>query len=111
MRDDRERLQDIQDSIDQIEKYAVQGQDRFQADELIQVWIIHYLQIIGEAASKLSDEFVQKHSDIPWAEIVAFRNILVHEYFRVNLRTIWKVVERDLPDLKIKVGKILQENN
>lgn len=110
MRDDRERLQDIKNSIEQIEKYAVQGQDRFQENELIQVWIIHYLQIIGEAASKLSNEFVEKHSEIPWAEIVAFRNILVHEYFRVNLKTVWKIVERDLPDLKIKVKKILQEN-
>ncbi len=51
---DRERLQDILEAISQIEKYAVRGQEEFQQNELVQVWIIHHLQIIGEASSNLS---------------------------------------------------------
>ncbi len=54
MRNDRERLQDILDSIKQIEKYTVKGFEAFSQDELIQVWFLHHLQIIGEAARSLS---------------------------------------------------------
>ena len=54
MRDEEERLQDILEAISQIEKYAVRGQEEFQQNELVQVWIIHHLQIIGEASSNLS---------------------------------------------------------
>lgn len=103
MRDDRERLRDILEAIAQIEKYAVKGEAEFQQNELIQVWIVHHLQIIGEASSSLSQTLINKYQRLPWAEIVAFRNILVHEYFRVDLKAVWKIVERDLPDLKFKL--------
>ena len=109
MRDDKERLRDILEAIAQIEKYAVQGEAEFQQNELIQVWIVHHLQIIGEASSSLSQALTDKYHRLPWAEIVAFRNILVHEYFRVDLKAVWKIIERDLPDLKIKVEEILED--
>lgn len=109
MRDDKERLQDILEAIAQIEKYAVQGEAEFQQNELIQVWIVHHLQIIGEASSSLSQTLTDKYPRLPWAEIVAFRNILVHEYFRVDLKAIWKIIERDLLDLKIQVEEILED--
>ena len=109
MRDDKERLRDILDAIDQIEKYAVQGEAEFQQNELIQVWIVHHLQIIGEASSSLSQALTDKYPRVPWAEIVAFRNILVHEYFRVDLPAVWKIVERDLPILTNQVEAILKD--
>ena len=102
MRDDQERLQDILEAIAQVERYAIQGQIAFQTDELIQVWIVHHLQIIGEATASLSREFIAQHKDVPWPEIIAFRNILVHEYFRIDLKTVWRVVERDL-DMQFRV--------
>ena len=108
MRDNKERLRDILEAIAQIEKYATQGKEEFQQNELIQVWIVHHLQIIGEASSSLSQELTTKYPRVPWAEIVAFRNILVHEYFRVDLKAVWKIIERDLPDLKNQVEKILE---
>lgn len=111
MRTDHERLQDILEAIAQIERYAAQGQDRFNQDELIQVWIVHHLQIIGEASNSLSPEFTQQHHEVLWAEIVAFRNILVHEYFRVNLEIVWRIVERDLPELKSKIEALIQGDN
>ena len=109
MRDDKERLRDILDAIDQIEKYAVQGEAEFQQNELIQVWIVHHLQIIGEASSSLSQASINKYLQVPWAEIIAFRNILVHEYFRVDLKAVWRIIERDLPDLKNQVEAILED--
>ena len=108
MRDDRERLQDIVEAISQIEKYAVQGKEEFQQNELVQIWIIHHLQIIGEASNNLSQQLIAKYPQVPWAEIIAFRNILVHEYFRIDLQAVWKIIKRDLADLKNQVEKILE---
>jgi uncharacterized protein with HEPN domain len=108
VRSDRQRLVDILEAIAQIERYAFRGQSSFYQEELIQVWIVHHLQIIGEASSSLSQEFVQQNSEIPWAEIIAFRNILVHEYFRVDLQLVWRIVEGDLPDLKSNIQRLIQ---
>lgn len=108
MRNDSERLKDILDAIAQIERYSLQGRDRFEQDELVQVWIVHHLQMVGEAAGALSESLTRQCSGVPWAEIVALRNVLVHEYFRVNLELVWRIVEQDLPDLRTKVEAILQ---
>ena len=107
MRDDNERLNDILEAIQRIEVYSAQGQEAFERDELIQTWIVHHLQIIGEAANRLSAEFRATHEEIPWPQIIAMRNILVHTYFHVDLNEVWNTVERDLPELKGKV-KLLQ---
>ena len=58
MRDDSERLKDILEAIENIEKYASRGKELFEQDELIQVWIIHHLQIIGEASAAMSQNFI-----------------------------------------------------
>ena len=107
MRDDRERLQDILDAIGQIEKYVDRGPSNFQENELIQVWIVHHLQIIGEACSATSEQFQQQHPEIEWANIIAFRNIIVHEYFRVNLEIVWQIANRELAELKVQIETIL----
>ena len=54
MRDDRTRLQDILEAVEHIEKYGARGRAAFERDELVQTWIIHYLLVLGEAASGLS---------------------------------------------------------
>ena len=108
MRDDRERLLDIQEAIGQIQKYAERGRSAFDSDELIQTWIVHHLQIIGEAARGLSSEFCDRQPEIPWAKIVGMRNILVHNYFGVDKEAMWGVVQNDLQDLKQRIGEIIQ---
>lgn len=109
MRSDCQRLQDILEAIAQVERYANEGQAVFQQNELIQIWIVHHLQIIGEASNGLSQELINLHSEVSWAAIVEFRNVLVHEYFRVNLDIVWQIVERDLPALETMVEAIVQE--
>lgn len=108
MRDDGERLQDILDAILRIEKYAAQGRTAFEQSELIQNWIVRHLQIIGEAARAMSQGFQQAHPDWPWAQMSGMRNILVHNYFEVDIDIVWSVLEKDLPDLKTKVESALQ---
>lgn len=109
MRRDGERLRDILDAIAAIERYANQGKQSFDEQELIQVWIVHHLQIIGEAANSLSVELINQYSEVPWAQIIAFRNILVHEYFRVSLNLVWAIVQNNLPSLKDAVDRMLVE--
>jgi uncharacterized protein with HEPN domain len=109
MRREVDRLQDILDAIAAIERYANQGRQTFDEQELIQVWVVHHLQIIGEAANALSADLVSQYSEVPWAQIVAFRNIVVHEYFRVSLNLVWAIVQNNLPPLKATVEQMLRE--
>ncbi len=109
MRQEAERLQDILDAIAAIERYASQGRQAFDEQELIQVWVVHHLQIIGEAANALSSDLMNRYSEVPWAQIVAFRNIVVHEYFRVSLNLVWAILQNNLPLLKVMVERMLQE--
>lgn len=109
MRDPRERLQDILEAIEHIERYAIRGRKAFEKDELIQNWFVRHLQNIGEAVRALTPDILAKAPDIPWAKIMGMRHILVHDYFTVDTEVVWDVIERDLPDLKRKVEAILRE--
>lgn len=111
MRNDEERLLDILEAIEKIEKYSYFGYDSFIEDERTQIWIVHHLQVIGEASGRLSDSLIKRYQYIPWADIVGLRNILVHQYFGIDLKQIWETVEIDLPVLKAGIGEILQQIN
>ena len=107
MRDKKERLRDILDAIASIQRYAARGRDCLESDELIQVWMVYHLQIIGEAAAQLGRDFHAAHPAAPWPQIVAMRNILVHEYFGVDIDEVWQVIIGDLPLFKERVEKLL----
>jgi uncharacterized protein with HEPN domain len=109
MRGDRQRLLDIQEAIEQIEKYTVQGPSSFKQDELIQTWVIYHLQIIGEACRAISQPLKDQYPDVPWTKIIGMRNILVHTYFGIDEVIVWTVVEQDLPALKDNIAMILQQ--
>ncbi len=108
MTDPRERILDMLEAIERIERHAAKGRAEFEKDELIQSWMVHHLQIVGEAAAKLGRDFQEQHSSIPWPQIVAMRNVLVHDYFGVDLEEVWRVVERDLPELKNKLKRLME---
>jgi len=108
MRDDFERLRDIQEAIDRIGQQAAKGRSAFEGDELIQTWIVHHLQIIGEATRHLSAGLQAEHPEIPWSRITGMRNILVHDYFAIDAEAVWQVVERDLPKLERQIDAILK---
>jgi len=109
MREYSECLLDIKEAIEHIEKYAKRGKDEFEKEELVQYWIIYHLQIIGEAATRLSLDFRRSHPDIPWSKIIGMRNILVHKYFGIDISIVWTVVEHDLPILKQNINKMLKD--
>ena len=109
MRDDRVYLLDILEAIERIEKYTAQGREAFEVNELIQTWVVHHIQIIGEATRKLSQDLRTRYSEVPWTQIMAMRNILVHDYFRIDLDEVWLVIEGDILVLKERVEFILKE--
>lgn len=106
MRDDRRRLTDILEAIDRIEKYAVKGEEEFRQNELVQIWILHHIQIIGEAASKLSSPLQESQPEVPWAQIIGIRNLVVHEYFGLDFEEVWNTVVKDLPPLRAQLSAI-----
>ncbi len=86
MRSDRERLLDILGAIDRIFAHKEEGRSKFDSNELLQIWFVHHLQIIGEAASRISDELRAGHPEVPWGQMIGMRHILVHGYFDVDLK-------------------------
>ena len=108
MRSERERLLDILEAIERIEKYAAKGKSAFAADELIQNWMVNHITVIGEACRSLSDEFQARYAHVPWADIIGMRNILVHHYFGIDEDAVWSVVEKDIPELKFNIETILK---
>ena len=109
MRDDRARLSDILEAIERIERYTARGRELFVQDELLQTWVVHHIQIIGEAARTISETLRNTHPEIPWRQIIAMRHIHVHNYFGVDAEEVWSAVENDLPDLKKKTQAILKQ--
>jgi len=109
VRSARELLQDILDAIARIERYAACGQETFEQDELVQVWVLYHIQLIGEAAAQLGKAFHEAYPEVPWPQIVAMRNLLVHRYFGVDLEEVWKTVEKDLPDLQRKIETLVRK--
>lgn len=73
--------------------------ERFVHDEIIQNAVMRQIQVIGEAARCVSPEYQMSRPQVPWRDIVAMRNRLVHEYFRILPRRVWEVVEKDMPEL------------
>ncbi len=108
MRGESERLLDILEAIERIEKYAVEGKLAFEADELIQTWVVHHITIIGEACRALSDDFQARYANVPWADIIGMRNILIHHYFGIDTEAVWSVVEHDIPELKLNIETIIK---
>jgi uncharacterized protein with HEPN domain len=108
MRKERERLLDILEAIERIERHTGEGKEAFEADELLQTWMVHHIEIIGEACRALPEEFQAEHTSVPWADIVGMRNILVHHYFGIDADAVWEVVERDIPELKANAQAILK---
>lgn len=109
MRSDTERLRDVFEAIERIERHTVRGRDAFNQDELLQTWVLHHLLIIGEACRALSADFRAAHPERVWAEAAGLRNVIVHHYFGIDHEVVWGVVERDLVTLKRLVREIAGE--
>ncbi|HEY83862.1 MAG TPA: DUF86 domain-containing protein [Chloroflexi bacterium] len=110
MKDDRLYLVHISECITRIEEYTDgKEQKDFLDSYLIQDAVLRNLQVLAESTQRLSPEIKNAHPDIPWRQIAGFRNILVHDYLGINLKQIWLLVEKDLPDLISKIDVMRRE--
>lgn len=103
MKDDKLYLTHILECIDTIEEYTADGKEAFFTTKIIQDAVIRNLEIIGEATKKISYDLRNQCSDIPWREMAGMRDVLIHEYFGVDLKIVWAVVEFELPKIKAKM--------
>lgn len=102
-------LKHILESIQEIEKYIINiSIDDFAEDIKTQDAAVRRIEIIGEAVKNLPSDFKNKHKDINWKEIAGMRDVLIHEYFGVDIDIVWETIKKDLPELKIKVSEILK---
>lgn len=107
MRDDRERLCDILEAAEKVRARVQRGRDRFDDDEDLQIVLTHLIQIIGEAATRLSPEFIDGNPQIPWRRITGMRHRVVHDYFAIDLDILWAAATNEAPRLAEEIQKIL----
>jgi uncharacterized protein with HEPN domain len=103
VRTDADRAKDITEAIQRIRARTSGGRDAFMEDELIQTWVVHHLEIIGEAAKGLPESYRAARSQVPWSAVARMRDRLIHGYWDVDVEAVWQVVERDLATLESAV--------
>ncbi len=103
-------LEHILESIGRIED-DLDGlsEEKFSRSKTIQDAVVRRLEIIGEAVRNLPDPFRKKHPKIPWKKIAGLRDILIHEYFGVDMELVWKISKKDIPKLKKQIKGFLEK--
>jgi uncharacterized protein with HEPN domain len=109
LQEDKERIQHIIFAASSIRR-LISGLTRedFWESELHSNAVIRYLGIIGEAAAKISDELKAEHPEIPWYRIIGMRNKLIHDYYDIDLDTVWGAVTISLPVLRDQLAALIE---
>lgn len=108
MRHERLYLNDIVEAADDIARF-LEGTDAaaFQESDLLRSAVVHKLSVIGEAAARLANELTGRNPQVPWAQIIGFRNILIHAYFGIDWDIVWEAAKDRCPTLRDQVAQIL----
>jgi len=101
LQDDKIRIQHMMDAVLEVIEFT-QKKKRSDLDDNRQLKhaLVRLLEIIVEAANGMSSNFIEKHPDIPWSEMIGMHNRLIHGYFDVDLDIVWRTVTEDIPSLK-----------
>ena len=108
-KDDRKYLLYILECVAPIEEDVRDGPAAFDSSHMIQDAVMRNLQVMAESTQRLSGELKAAHPEIQWSGIAGFRNLLVHDYFGVDLRVVWQIVVKDVPELKAAVLGMLKD--
>ncbi len=110
MRPDRLYLADIVEAGTAIGHFlsGTPAYAEFVANDLVRSAVLYKLVIIGEAASKITPDFKAKYPEIPWRDIVGFRNYSIHAYFSVDWTVVWGAAKEETPELVVNIERILK---
>jgi len=101
IREYKDYLVDILDAIEKAESFIKEMNfEEFEKDAKTTYAVIRAFEIIGEAVTKIPSDVRKRQKEIPWKEMAAMRNKLIHEYFGVKSRVVWKTIKQDLPKIK-----------
>jgi uncharacterized protein with HEPN domain len=104
------RLQHMLDSsLEAMTFVAGKTRGDLEGNRQLQLAVVRCIEIIGEAAARISPEFRAEHAHIPWQRIIGTRNRLVHAYFDINLTLIWRTATEELPDLAAQLESLLRQ--
>ena len=108
-RDEKLRIQDILESVVDIQQ-RTKGMTftELESNKTITKAVLYDFTIIGEAAKSIPDEIQSNYPQIPWRLMGNMRNVVVHEYFQVNLEIVWDIIQNDLPLLAVQLQELLQ---
>ena len=107
LQDNQTRLRHMLDAAQKAIKYVDNRtfQD-LENDEILALALVKLIEIVGEAASRISKEYQAQHPEIPWSAMIGMRNRLVHAYFDINLAVLWQTTQEDLPSLIAELNKL-----
>lgn len=109
---DRIRLQHIQESINNIFSFTNdKTPSDLETDKMLYYAVVKNLEIIGEAAYRLTTAFRKRYSATEWDNIIRLRHILVHDYYQINLRTVWDIISNDLTPLQKQVASYINQTD
>ncbi len=105
---DKVRLQHILDAISEIENYT-ENVDfaQFSSNSMLFNACVRQLEIVGEAVNRLSDDLIANNPNVEWRKVTGLRNMLIHEYFGIDDKLIWSIIQKNIPDLKNKISIIV----
>ncbi len=107
-RDWQNSVRDVLAAIEEIREFIKDITfDEFQADRKTVRAVLYNLAIIGEAVRGIPTELEASHPEIPWDDVRGMRNVVIHEYFQVNLSIIWQTVQEDLASLEASLRQLI----
>ena len=108
--DDNIRLRHMLDHTrEAVDIARIRDRKDLETDRLLELGLVRLVEIIGEAAARMTDDFRTAHPQIPWPQVIAMRNRLVHGYNDIDLGVLWDTIREDLPPLATELEKLLED--
>ena len=109
---DRARLEHIVDAVDKVFKFT-EGKtcDDLRVGDMMFYAVVKNIEIVGEAAFHLTKAFCQNHPETDWNGIMRLRHVLVHDYYQINVQTVWDIIQQELPPLREQVTRYIAETD